>query len=113
MHIEILHLPVWQGPLDIGELLRLTLGVDLLDTGAQLHWPIGDVQGMKGTAYVVQDEAKSRPHLLVEQQHVALQIQDYLRHWYRVKGCLPQADMAYEVGADVRILRLCHYEQAF
>src|SRR5215831_4300265 len=101
MHIEILYLPVWQSPLDIGEHLSLMLGIDLLDTGAQLHWSIGEFQGMKGTPYVLHDKAKIRPKVLVNQQDVTLQVQDHLGHWHLVKGRIPQADMAHEVVADV------------
>ena len=55
MHIQLLRLPFRQDPFDIGKMLRPKFGIDLLDTRAEFHWPVGDLQLIKGTAYILRD----------------------------------------------------------
>src|SRR5918912_267094 len=97
MHIEMLHGPVWQGALNIGELLCLTISIDLFNTGAQLHWPVKEVEIIEGTADVLRQDIKRGARLPVAEKQVALQIQHHLRHWDGINGRIPQADMAHEV----------------
>lgn len=91
-----MYAPIWQGPLDIGELLRLPLSVDLLNMCVQIHRPIGKIQFIKGTAHVLRQEAKHGAGLLVGEAQVTVQVKHHLRHGGGVKGRIPQADMAYE-----------------
>jgi hypothetical protein len=53
MHIQKLRLPIRQGPFDIGQMLRSQCAVGLIDMQAEFHWPVREVQFIKGPPYIL------------------------------------------------------------